>query len=298
MAQTPQPTRINWPAIYTAQHAALTPNQVDHFLAQGRQWQLAPTLQAGGVVVFPHAAVLDGGHQVAAAVEAALDSGAHKVLVVSVLHAWTEEQQDTRNRQAVGEEFTNHPLRGIQGPDIPNSREEWKLDHALISWRFFWNESCNRRGLTDPKKRPRMQEVYPFLAGNEPQTMPHYDEVAKWAEDAIVVSTADPFHHGIGYGDDNTTARAPESGGLALARTSILESNRLLSLADYPAYLKQCVRARNDSRDAGPLFRELRGPMQPEILDLCASNMEIIYVAPPPTWVACCLTAWRPDTTA
>jgi hypothetical protein len=294
MAQRSQPTRINWPQIYTEQHAALTPAQIDAILAQGRQWQLGSLLQGGGVVVFPHAAVLDCGYQVAAAVNAALDSGAHKLLVVSVLHAWTQEMSDARNRLADGEDLSDHPLRGIQGPQIPNSRDEWRLDHALISWRFFWQAECTRRGLSE-STRPQVREAYPFLAGDQPHTMRHYDEVAKWAEDAVVVSTADPFHHGIGYGDDTTTARAPQAGGLELARASINESNRLLAAGDYAAYLQQCVTARNDARDAGPLFRELRGPLQPELLDLTSSDMTAFYVAPPPTWVAAALVAWQPQ---
>ena len=89
-------------------------------------------------------------------------------------------------------------------------------------------------------------------------------------------------------------ARAPEDGGLELARASINESNRLLAQGDYPAYLQQCVRARNDARDAGPLFRQLRGALHPELLDLQASDMAAIYQAPPPTWVAAPLVAWHP----
>ena len=294
MSHATQPTRIDWPALYTAQHAALTSTQIDAILARGRQWQLGLLLQAGGVVVFPHAAVLDCGYQVAAAVDAVLVSGAERVLVVSVLHAWTEQMADARNRLAAGEAMTHHPLRGIQGPEIANSRDEWRLDHALISWRFFWDAACERRGLS-LAARPQVREVYPFLSGDGPHTLSHYDEVARWAEDAVVVATTDPFHHGIGDGDDNSVARAPEDGGLALARASIDESNRLLADADYAAYLQQCVRARNDARDAGPLYRALRGPLRPEILDLTSSDMTQFYVAPPPTWVAAALVAWHPS---
>jgi len=292
---TPQPTRINWPAIYTAQHNALTPAQIDAILEQGRQWQLGSLLQAGGVVVFPHAAVLDCGYQVAAAVNAALDSRADKVLVVSVLHAWTEAMADARNRLATGETLTDHPLRGIQGPEIADSRDEWRLDHAMICWRFFWNAECERRNVP-PQDRPQVREVYPFLAGDRPETMPHYEEVARWAEEAIVVATTDPFHHGIGYGDDDSVARAPQEGGLELARASIHESNRRLADADYSAYLQQCVRARNDARDVGPLYRALRGPLRPELLDLTSSDMTQFYAAPTPTWVAAALIAWHPTT--
>lgn len=298
MAQTPQPSKPDWRTIYTRQHASLSPQQMDHFFEQGRHWQLAPILQAGGVVVFPHAAVQDCGHHTAATVEAVLESGASKVLVVGVLHAWTPEMQEARDRLATGESLTDHPLRGIHGPDFLHSRDEWMLDHSLLSWRFFWHHACKQRGLDSPKTRPKLREIYPFLAGEQPQTLPNYDEVAKWAEDAVIVATADPFHHGIGYGNDPTVARAPLDGGLELARASITESNRLLAAADYPAYLQQCVTARNDARDSGPLFRELRGLLQPELLDLTASDMATIYEAASPTWVAAALVAWHKKSTA
>ncbi len=293
MSQWSQPTRIDWPGIYTAQHNALTASQVNELFARGRQWQLGALLAAGGVVVFPHAAVLDCGYQVAAAVNAALDSGAAKVLVVSVLHAWTEEMAAARQQLAQGEDLTHHPLHGIQGPQIAGSREEWRRDHALISWRYFWEAACARRGLAQ-SAQPEVREVYPFLAGDDPATLPHYDEVARWAEDAIIVSTADPFHHGIGYGDDDAVARAPHDSGLELARASIATGNSYLAQGDYAAYLQHCVAARNDARDAGPLFRHLRGPMRPELLDLTASDMTTFYGAPPPTWVAAALVAWHP----
>jgi hypothetical protein len=295
MAQTPQPTRPNWPVIYNAQHAALSSQQVDQFLERGNQWQLGSLLNAGGVVVFPHAAVHECGHQVAAAANAVLDSGSHKVLVVSVLHAWTPEMEEARTRLASGEDLTGHPLRGIHGPDMPNSRPEWQLDHALIGFRFFLKEALARLAKQNNARiQPQVREVYPFLAGEHPETLPNYEHLARWAEDAVIVSTADPFHHGIGYGDDFTVARAPEDGGLELARASINESNRLLSEANYAAYLQQCVRARNDARDAGPLFRQLSGPLQPEILDLTSSDMQENYQSPPPTWVAAALVAWHP----
>ena len=57
-------------------------------------WRLR--LAAGGIIVFPHTSVADCGHQVAAAVHAALDSGADRVLVISVLHAFTPEMEEAR----------------------------------------------------------------------------------------------------------------------------------------------------------------------------------------------------------
>ena len=71
-------------------------------LEKGREFDLSGTLAAGGVIVFPHAGVADCGHQIATAVHACLDSGADKILAISVLHAFTDEMQDARVRVAAG----------------------------------------------------------------------------------------------------------------------------------------------------------------------------------------------------
>ena len=280
----------NWIDLYTRELNELGPTGLTAMLEAGRRWDLAPVLAARGVIVFPHAAPHDCAHQTAAAVHACLDSGADKVLVVGVLHGWTPEMTDARQRVAAGEDLTGHPLRGLHGPDLPHSRPEWRLDHSLLTWRRLWRAECARRGVAGPVVR----EVFPFLAGMHPQTLPHYDALAHWAEDAVIVATTDPFHHGIGYGDGPGAARAPDAGGLDLAAASIAESQRLLAARDYPAYLRHCLAARSDARDAGPLYRELRGPLECEVLDLVASDMTAAYEAPPPTWVAAALMACRP----
>ncbi len=279
-----------WIDLYSREMDELGPTGMAAMLDAGRQWDLASVLTAGGVVVFPHAAPHECAHQTAAAVHACLDSGADKVLVIGVLHGWTPEMKDARERVAAGEDFTGHPLRGIHGPDMPHSRPEWQLDHSLITWRRLWHMECERRGVTGPA----VCEVYPFLAGVDPTTLPHFDAVARWAEDAVIVATTDPFHHGIGYGDTPATARAPHDGGLDRAAASIVEGQRLLAARAYPAYLRHCLQARSDARDAGPLYRELCGPLDCEVLDLTASDMTAAYAAPPPTWVAAALLACRP----
>src|SRR4029450_13401905 len=87
-------------------------------LERGREWDLAPTLASGGVVVFPHAGVFDCGHQVAAAVHGSLASGADRVIVVSVLHAFTDEMEEARKRVSAGDDPSEWPFWGIQGPGI------------------------------------------------------------------------------------------------------------------------------------------------------------------------------------
>lgn len=282
-------SRPDWPALYTAHHLALTPNEIDAFLARGRSFNLAPVLASGGAIVFPHAAVMDCGAQVSAAVEAVLEAQADRVLVLGVLHAWTPAMTEARARVAAGEDLTDHPLRGIHGPDWASPLLEWQLDHSLISWRFFLEAACRARG----RRPPTVREAYPFLAGASPHTLPGYEEVAAWAEDAVVVATADMVHHGVGYGDSPATALAPDQGGLDYARQAIEENMRLLASGDLAAYLRHCVATRNDARDNGPLLQALTGPLHGELIDLATSDMSAIYDAPPPTWVAAALTAWH-----
>ena len=80
--------------LYRSEHDEMGERGTLERLERGREWDLAPTLAAGGVVVFPHAGVLDCGHQIAAAVHGCLDSGAERVIVISVLHAFTDEMEE------------------------------------------------------------------------------------------------------------------------------------------------------------------------------------------------------------
>src|SRR5512132_3847431 len=121
-------------ALYRSEHEAMGQRGTLERLEQARQWDLAPTLRAGGVLVFPHAGVLDCGHQTAAVVHACLDSGADRVIVVSVLHAFTDEMQDARVRVAAGDDPAQWRFWGIHGPGIPG-RDEWRDDHSLVSFR-------------------------------------------------------------------------------------------------------------------------------------------------------------------
>ena len=60
--------------LYRSEHEAMGERGTLERLERGREWNLAPTLAAGGVAVFPHAGVFDCGHQVAAVVHGCLDS--------------------------------------------------------------------------------------------------------------------------------------------------------------------------------------------------------------------------------
>ena len=275
--------------LYRREHEALGEDGTYRLLEQARQWDLAPTLRAGGVIVFPHAGVADCGHQIAAAVHACLDSGAERVLVISVLHAFTEEMEQARRRVAAGGDPSKEIHWGIQGPGI-QGRDEWRYDHVLMSFRHFWRAETKRRGITGPE----VVERYPYLAGGRPDLLPGIDELAEIAREAVIVSTADAFHHGIGYGDPPEKSFYPHQGGLELARRTIEEGIAILESGDYWGYNQHCVRAKSDARDAGQVFRFLRGPMRGRILDLTNSDAAELYHQPPPTWVAAALVEWQP----
>ena len=277
--------------LYAREYADLGEAGTVEHLERGRQWQLASTLNAGGVLVFPHAGVHDCGYQIAACVHAALDSGADNVVVLSVLHAFNQAMEDARLAVAAGGDPAHSEYCGIHGTGIPG-RSEWKGDHALIGWRHFWQSELKRRGIPDTQA-PRVYERYPYLAGGMPQSLPGIDELARLLEDAVVVSTADPFHHGIGYGDAPDDAYNHDEAGLAYARSIIEQGIGILEKGDYRAYNQHCVAAKSDARDTGQVFRYLRGPMTGSVLDLSYTDSSELYDTPKPTWVAGALIEWK-----
>lgn len=274
--------------LYRAEHEALGERGTLACLERAAQWDLAPVLRAGGVLVFPHAGVADCGHQIAAVVRACLDSGADRVVVISVLHAFTDAMQAARVRVAQGEDPAQFPFWGIQGPGLAG-REEWRGDHALMSWRHFWEAETRRRG----GRAPEVVERYPYLAGGHPEKLPGIEALARECEGAVVVSTADAFHHGLGYGDPPERSLPPHAGGLDLAARTIEAGMDLLAAGDYWGYNTHCVEAKSDARDAGQVFRYLRGPMRGRIVDMTYTDASELYHAPPPTWVAAALMAWE-----
>lgn len=274
--------------LYRAEHEALGEKGTMEMLERGREWNLAPTLASGGVLVFPHAGVADCGHQIAAAVQACLDSGADRVLVVSVLHAFNDEMQEARVRVANGADVTQERYWGVQGAGLGRG-DEWTHDHALFSFRYFWQAETKRRGI----KGPEVIERYPYLAVGKPDILPGIEELQELAKDAVIVSTADPFHHGIGYGDTPENSLPPHEGGLELAWHTIEEGIAILERGDYWGYNQHCVAAKSDARDAGQVFRYLRGSMKGRIVDMSYTDASELYEQPPPTWVAGPLVEWQ-----
>jgi hypothetical protein len=249
-------------------------------LDAGRAWELAPVLEGGGAVVFPHVSLELCGHHASAAVHACLDSQAGRVIVLGVLHALTEELECARVRVAEGLPASLEDSWGIQGPGLPG-RTDWVSEFSLSNFLFLWHEETARRGVAGPELIVR----FPYLAGGRPEDLPGVEELEHLAGDAVVVATADPFHHGVGYGDPSG-ALTPQDGGLELARGRIDEGLALLRDGDHWGYNTHCVNAKSDARDVGQVLRHLLGPVQGRVLDIVADDMSDAYGATPPTWVA------------
>lgn len=266
---------------YRREHDELGVSGTYAILDEARRWDVSGTLAEGGVVTFAHVNVADCGIHVAAAVNGALDAAAD-VLAISVLHAFTEEMElARRDVSSEGGDPAHHPTWGIQGPGL-EFRDEWRGDHAMRSLRHFWEAETRRRGITGL----RLVERYPFLAGGKPGDLPNVDEVATLAENAVIVSTGDQFHHGIAYGTPKDEALEMEPMGLKAARRSIESGISLLDAGDYWGYDQHCVAAKSDDRDAAQLYRFLRGPLEGSLLDIGASDATELYEQPAPSWAA------------
>ncbi len=233
-------------------------------LDAGRAWNLAPVLEGGGAVIFPHVSLEVCGHHTAAAVHACLDSGADRVLVLGVLHALTDELEQARVRVADGGDRSTEDSWGIQGPFL-SGRIDWTREFSLSNFLFLWHEETTRRGIEGPELTLR----YPYLAGGRPGDLPGIEELERVTRGSVVVATANPFHHGIGYGDTADEALSPEARGLELARRRRAGPGPL-----------RC--AGEPVPDRGHLL----GPVSGRVLDIVADDMSGPYNAPSPTWVA------------
>lgn len=263
-------------------HRQLSHEEVHNILDSGCSWDLAPALRAGGSIIFPHAGIKVCGHQIAAAVHACLDCGADRVLVVGVLHALSDKLQDARVRVAQGADVTQEASWGVQGPGL-DGRADWQGEFSLSHFLFLWDEEVKRRGI----KGPELIVRYPYLAGGRPFILPGIEELQQLVDvGAAVVMTADPFHHGIGYGDAPEDSLFPEEGGLELARQRIQEGLEMLKIGDYWGYNQHCANvAKSDARDAGQVVRYLLGALEGKIHDIVWEDMAPLYHKPDPTWV-------------
>ena len=107
-------------------------------------------------------------------------------------------------RVADGGDPSHEESWGIQGPGC-GTRADWRDEFSVDAFLFLWEREVERRGVRGPELVVR----YPYLAGGSPERLPGITDLEMLSKGAALVATADPFHHGIGYGDAPDAAASP-----------------------------------------------------------------------------------------
>lgn len=250
---------------YSKEQKSLSSDQIDQILDQGMELALktglVQILVDGGTALFPHSSIVRCGDQVAAVLYASMaackQTGKNQILLLGVLHALSKPLFEARQREFSGEDLSTDPCRGIFGPDLPNSQIldlEFSLDHFT----FLIEKAAKRYGFQMPKLILR----YPNLVDGTPETLTGIEEVKNLVPDSIVVATADLFHHGAVYGEENPFDL---STGLAFARDCIQDHLACFSNPEYLSYREHCLKIKSDSKDVGQLLQYLLGPLKGSI---------------------------------
>ena len=277
-----------WKAFYAAERARL-----------GEAWLLdliarAPevALPDGGALVVPHTRLETSGASLAAAARALVRAGVDQVLALGVLHGAREADADEVARARAGDPAARRALRRVHGPGAPGddgrADEEFSLD-ALGALVALAARAAGRPA-------PRIVARYPFLTGDTPAELPGLDELRRLrAGGAVVVATADPIHHGVGYGTPPEASRPAEAPATeAWARAAIEAQLAALAAHRYDRFLEAAQAVRSDFRDTGPaLAALLDGPRTPRLHALQLVDYADVLAAPRPTWVAAAL--WSLD---
>jgi len=253
-------------------------------LDRGKEWDLSPSLREGGSALFPHAALEQCGHQVAGVVHAVLDSGADQVLAIGVLHLLNNKLYEARELAKAGGDFLQHPLRGVQGPGLPR-RCDWEQEYSLSNFIFLLEQESKRRGVPTPHVIRR----FPFLVGGQPETLPGIEELEMIAKDAIVVTTGDLMHHGVGYLTLTNKLVPMETKGPKFALSAIQHSLDCLQKDSYLRFRQASMGNKSDAHEVGQILRHLLGPLKGIIHNLILCDTTAMYRCDAPNWVAASL---------
>ncbi len=270
--------------IYQDERDRLSSKDIDLILDSGRAWDLSKTLDEHGVAIFPHSYLSVCAPYIAACVHGALDSGSDHVLVLGVLHSFSDVLFAARRLERAHQDLSNFPLRGVHGPRKQRG-DHWKAEYSLLSFIFLWNEEVKRRGIKPPKLTIR----FPYLVNREPHTLPGIHELERIAKDACLIATSDICHHGVAYGAKPEDVLVGEA-AYEYAGKSISDNLKLLMTGDLERYYEHCIKISSDSYDVCPIIYHLRGALRPKILEYAISDTSLFYAGTPtPSWVAAAL---------
>ncbi len=271
-----------WKRFYEGERAALGLAGLEERLTEASQVEIP----VGGALVFPHTRLSSSGRLAAAAARAVLRSGADPELALGVLHRAREQDAALVEAARRGEPGARAALRRVHGPDVAGDAGHWTEEFSLDGFEALLALAARREG----RPPPRVIARYPFLVGSDPEELPGLDELVRLREaGAVVVATADPVHHGAGYGTpgperlDDSDPRTLET-----ARGWVETAFARLAAADLSGFIELSTRVRSDFRDTGPVLRALlgSGPVQAGVHELQLVDYSDVLGAPRPTWVA------------
>ena len=273
-----------WKEYYARERAELGESRVAR---APRPCTFARAAEAGALV-FPHTRLAASGELVAAVALAVVQSGCDEVVALGILHNAREEDAQLVRRAREGAPLrARAALRRAHGADAPDdagyASQEFSLDNFIV----LLEAAAKRAG----KKAPRVIARYPFLVGDNPGDLPGAADLrARIDSGAALVATADPIHHGAGYGareEDRLPREDPQT--LEFARWTIDRGFRLLASRDFGGFSRHATEVRSDFRDTGPLMAWLidaKRPLEVEILALLLVDYSKALDVPAPTWVA------------
>jgi len=208
-----------------------------------------------GALVFPHTRLAVTGTMVAAVARAAARVR-REVLAIGVLH-------------------------GVRGPGGIHEETGLACDEfSLDGFRALYGRACAREGIP-----ARCVARYPLEVGDRPDDLPGLDDLRRRAVSSLVVATADPIHHGVGYGTpearDETLAETT-----AHARACVEEQLGALARGDFSEFARLCARDRSDFRNAGPVVAALFPQATWTLDDFTLVDYSHILGSARPTWVA------------
>jgi hypothetical protein len=266
---------LAWKRYYAAERARLGQDHLHRLLDDAAPLPIPDR----GAVIVPHTRLEVTGNEIAAAANGVVASGAEQVLAIGVLHGARRADADRVGAARAGHAAAIRELRGIHTED-GLAAEEFSLDGFVA----MLAAAAQRAGRSiDVVRR------YPFLAGDDPASLPGIEELATLRDGgAVLVVTTDPMHHGHAYGAAPTECvDAADPATIDTVRGAVDAQLGLLAEHRFGEFQEMAARQRSDFRDSGPVMAVLVGvDFRWRIHDLALVDYSEALDAPAPSWVA------------
>ncbi len=279
-------TALEWKRFYAAERATLGAEGLLRLVDEAPPCELP----RGGALVFPHTRLAHSGVVTAAAAKAVIASGVGTVLALGVLHGGRECDAERVAAARAGDVAARAALRRVHGPGADGDDGVWAEEFSLANFLVLLRAAAWRAGQHPPLVVTR----YPFLTGDDPESVPGFDELRRLRDGgAALVATADAIHHGVGYGTpENEQRRRVDAATFAWATHRLSTHHGLIARRDYAEFQIDAARLRSDFRDNGPVLGALLGGATSSLRQLRLVNYADVFACAEPTWVAAALVAY------